>query len=115
MSIDFSKPVQTRDGRKVRILCTDGPRQCFPVVGFVDGDSFPHMWTSSGYWCQGNDRNCERDLMNVPPKKVKVEVRLVEQCKRPVAVAYADTEPSGFEEDQRKVLAVGFIELEYQP
>ncbi len=34
--IDFTKPVQTRDGRTVRILCTDA-NNGFPVVALVSG------------------------------------------------------------------------------
>lgn len=35
MAIDFMKPVKTRDGRDVRILCVDGPG-LWPVVGIVE-------------------------------------------------------------------------------
>ena len=45
--IDFSKPVKTRDGRAVRILCTDAPGG-WPVVGIVELFSHPHRWACDG-------------------------------------------------------------------
>jgi len=33
MSLDFSKPVRTRDGREVRILCADASNSK-PVIGY---------------------------------------------------------------------------------
>lgn len=49
--IDWSKPVVTRDGRKVRVLCTDRKSsQC--VVGLVantvDGSEELHSWHHDG-------------------------------------------------------------------
>lgn len=35
MPIDFTKPVQTRGGLPVRILCTDLKSEQYPVVGLV--------------------------------------------------------------------------------
>jgi hypothetical protein len=82
MSLDFTKPVQTRDGRKVRILCVDGITEVdgkkYPIVGFFEdgGSLFPQVWGIDGtYRYENSDRD---DLINVPPpkKKVQVEVRL---------------------------------------
>jgi hypothetical protein len=40
--IDYTKPVQTKEGRKVRILCTNGPHKTYPVIGIVPGqESIP--------------------------------------------------------------------------
>lgn len=72
MKIDLTKPVQTRDGRPVRIVCTDAPGSC-PVVGFCTelspGQKYtaPETWTAEGAYLPG----CEddyRDLINVPKK-----------------------------------------------
>ncbi len=55
--LDFTKPVTTRDGRAVRILCTDGQGRR-PVVGFVEGDEYPSTWSKDGtfhpyaYWME---------------------------------------------------------------
>ena len=66
--IDLTKPVQTRDGRKVRVLCTDGPEE-FPIAGYVEGATMPSIWASDGKF---NPRsNCAYlDLINVPEKRV---------------------------------------------
>lgn len=66
--IDFAKPVQTRDGRKVRILCTD--RKPEPgghtVIGLVTsgGIEWTYAWPSSG---QYTDKPGPDDLINTPP------------------------------------------------
>ncbi len=82
MTLDLTKPVQTRDGRKVRILCTDRNGSKHPVVGLIDtyGDrklEMPHTWTSDGKF-NSVEVDHEADLVNVPPAKktVQVEVRL---------------------------------------
>ena len=45
--IDFTKPVQTRSGKSVRILCTDGPQEC-EVVGIVEGEHVVRTWELNG-------------------------------------------------------------------
>lgn len=79
MSIDFTKPVQTVDGRKVRILCTDRVDNLYPIVGLVidRGIESTHCWTRTGRDTFG-EHDSPWDLINVPPrkKKVRVEVRL---------------------------------------
>lgn len=62
--LDLTKPVQTRDGRKVRLLCTDGPGN-HPVVGFIDGSLYAHSWTYDGYQYSRAD-NSDADLINTP-------------------------------------------------
>ena len=67
--IDFNKPVQTRDGRKVRILCTDA-NSAFPVVGLIiDGGEFDTLetWDSTGC-CYEKRTADEDDLINVPER-----------------------------------------------
>lgn len=57
--IDFTKPVRTRDGRKVRILCTDddSPR---PIIGLLHGIG-PLSWTETGMF-SGADNGHDFDL-----------------------------------------------------
>lgn len=62
--IDMNKKYQTRDGRKVRILCTDGPDFRAPVVGVVEGDWFITVWPSSGE--HTTQEPCQRDLIPAP-------------------------------------------------
>lgn len=63
-TLDLSKPVQTRDGRKVRILCTDrrGPA---PVIGLVECASSEALllWSKDGKF---SDYISPSDLVNVP-------------------------------------------------
>lgn len=67
-SIDLSRPVQTRDGRKVRILCTDAKGD-MPVHGLIDNGHYeiPWAWYRSGE----TKRNLEisADLINIPTKR----------------------------------------------
>jgi len=51
MKISLDKKYRTRDGRNVRVLCTDGPCNTYPVVGYIMGRSSAtdyEEWTSSG-------------------------------------------------------------------
>lgn len=57
-------PCQTRDGLKVRILCTDGQNPTYPVTGFIDGYFAPSQWTLLGKLYKNNDD--DRDLINIP-------------------------------------------------
>lgn len=47
---DPAKPCTTRDGRKVRILCTDA-RGDYPIIGIVDCGDFEHprKWRNDGW------------------------------------------------------------------
>jgi hypothetical protein len=75
--LDFTKPVQTRDGRKVRIICTNAglvyqgvPN---PIIGTVAGLGFPMSWADDGSctleW--GEDRS----LVQVPePRTMFINV-----------------------------------------
>lgn len=58
--IDWTKPVETRDGRKVRVLCTDGPGEQ-PVVGLLDG--FPTTWCLDGRFHVGHGRDHGADIV----------------------------------------------------
>lgn len=46
--IDFNKPVQTKDGKYVTILTSDGPDASFPVVGYVEGRKAVLTWDMDG-------------------------------------------------------------------
>ena len=49
--IDITKQYSTRDGRPVRLLCTDGPRPGHPVIGIIGCDDFVCHWTLEGGFC----------------------------------------------------------------
>ena len=61
--IDWTKPVRTKDGRAVRVLCTDGPGD-YPVVGLVLEIAEPQTWTIGGQFLDDTTRNL--DLENAP-------------------------------------------------
>lgn len=66
--LDLTKPVQTRDGRAVRIYVTDGEGDQ-PVVGAVTSEecSNPRAWNADGTYFA--DRSLSSwDLLNVPEK-----------------------------------------------
>lgn len=63
--IDWTKPVRTKDGRAVRVLCTDGPGD-YPVVGFVEGKTTPITWTIYGY--RNANAVDDTDLENAPQR-----------------------------------------------
>lgn len=55
MTISMDKKYRTRDGRDVRLLCVDGPKD-YPVIGVVEGDNCPSSWTASGKIVEHQDR-----------------------------------------------------------
>ena len=75
MPVDFSRPVQTRDGRKVRILCTDRKGVgAYSVIGLVSQDNDAESLTewridgTGGYHTASGVHFKERELVNVPEK-----------------------------------------------
>lgn len=66
--IDWTKPVRTKDGRAVRVLCTDGPGE-YPVAAYIEGERNPRSWTLDGYF-HINERHRTLDLENAP-RRVK--------------------------------------------
>lgn len=63
--IDWTKPVRTKDGRVVRVLCTDGPGD-YSVIGIIDGECRCRTWTLDGIELTGNTGPC--DLENAPQR-----------------------------------------------
>lgn len=68
MAIDWTKPVETKDGRKVRVLATDIPGE-FPVWAAV-GSAAPNFstYTLDGY-VYDEKRPSPMDVVNTPVKK----------------------------------------------
>ena len=63
--IDWTKPVRTKDGRSVRVLCTNGPGK-YPVAGYVEGEYRPRTWLLDGVELIGTVGPC--DLENAPQR-----------------------------------------------
>lgn len=69
--IDWSKPVQTRDGTLVSILSRKG-RGIFPVIGYIGDATEVDTWTAEGKYRRIASQ--PEDLMNVPEKPMQKEV-----------------------------------------
>jgi hypothetical protein len=65
--VDFSKPVQTRDGRPVELVTTNGRGQ-YHVLGYIDKNDTFTQWTAEGKFL--NEHESYADLVNVPVKRV---------------------------------------------
>jgi hypothetical protein len=66
---DLTKPVQTKNGLDVRILCTDADN-VYPVIGLIkprQGREKLAQWTEDGSFLKGLMNN-DYDLVNVPTK-----------------------------------------------
>lgn len=63
--LDFTKPITTRDGRDVRILCKDGPNLIYPVIVIIEGDTTPTACTLNGN-CGYTDHQNTGDIINKP-------------------------------------------------
>lgn len=61
--IDWSKPAETRLGRKIRVLCTDGPDLNWPVIGIIDGQNWTTSWSVDGRALQRHGDDC---AVNIP-------------------------------------------------
>ena len=74
MTLDLSKPVRTKSGHPVRILCTDAKDPFYSVVGLVlmGTPATEHLvtWTKDGYQFSRTAVPSENDLVNVPQKHV---------------------------------------------
>ena len=51
-----SRQVVTRNGRKVRIICTDFDNPDFPVVGEINGYKWPISFTTNGEAIKGSQQ-----------------------------------------------------------
>lgn len=59
-----SRQVVTRDGRKVRIICTDFDNPDYPVVGEIKGNKWPISFSINGEAIKG--RQLYNDLFFAP-------------------------------------------------
>lgn len=66
-TFDPTKPVQTRDGRKARILLTNLAGNEYPIVAVYEdeeGDEYSETYRLDGY-CYSS-RESDKDLVNIP-------------------------------------------------
>lgn len=66
MTFDTTKPVQTRDGRKARIICVDRKSHNRPIVALIsdaDGVERSAYFTADGQW--NSREQGSTDLVNI--------------------------------------------------
>ena len=68
---DGNRRAQTRDGRPVTLITTQG-REPWPVVGYIGGCNSLSKWGLDGKFTENMDR--ETDLTNIPEPKRSGEV-----------------------------------------
>lgn len=104
MTVDLTKPVQTRDGRKARILATNLNSEK-PIVGVVKEEDSDRVVT---YYKNGRCyvfSSCPDDLVNVP-ERVSRWINLYWPCDYPTSRQEADREAS--------ITRTGIIEVIYE-
>lgn len=74
MTFDPTKPVQTRDGRPARIICTDAKHsdptfKIWALIPNKNGNETPYPFAADGSW--GGHFNNQMDLVNVPERTSK--------------------------------------------
>jgi len=71
MTFDPTKPVQTRDGRKARIICTDANNHQ-PIVALIteqDGHEYTRDYTKDGFYFMCSEQSSS-DLINIPERRI---------------------------------------------
>ena len=61
-----NREVVTRDGRKVRIICTDFDNPDYPIIGGIKGSIWPRSFATNGLLVKGNEH--PDDLFFAPTK-----------------------------------------------
>jgi hypothetical protein len=79
--VDWNKPIQTRDGRKARVICRDADMGGgFNYICLIHNGTSEHAVT---YLCSGHTRfdKCENvdDVINVPEEH-EIEVKVCKYC-----------------------------------
>ncbi len=90
MTFDPTKPVQTRDGRKARIICTDLRHPWYSMaVAIADENGLETIscYSKSGRWDERYDD--ENSLVNIPEKR-KYWVVMAKECGLPMSGTYCD-------------------------
>lgn len=62
---DPTKPVQTRDGRKARIICTDRKSPSFPIIALIEAGSGREQFDSFSSEGKLGTGQCDMDLINI--------------------------------------------------
>ena len=108
MTIDLTKPVQTADGRKARVLCTDRAEGQWPVVALITGiDGRESIY---GYNLLGKHLYYrDLDLINIDttPKNLRIAREAAAQVWADMgAVEIAKRYRAGGHDDRTEILAI---------
>ena len=71
-NFDPTKPVQTRDGRPARIICTDKDQLQYSIVALVrdlSGVEVAKSYTATGQYHSGAGALSSSDLVNIPERR----------------------------------------------
>ena len=70
VKFDPTKPVQTRDGRKARIICTDRKSTVYPLVGLILNGETEYLteWDLNGKHRSNGFFDSVNDLINIPER-----------------------------------------------
>lgn len=70
-NVDWTKPIQTRDGRKARVICTDAKksRSVIVLVENSSGGEHVHDYEDNGSHYSVNSEAHVLDVINVPEKR----------------------------------------------
>ena len=77
MTIDWTKPIQQRNGRAARVLATDLKQSIYPIAAAAYDDKGIERvatYMPDGRFLATSYGNGDRDLINVPPKPVITEL-----------------------------------------
>ncbi|NIA67799.1 hypothetical protein HBA54_04275 [Pelagibius litoralis] len=121
MTFDPTKPVQTRDGRKARIICTDRRTTVYSILALItenDGYEYIESYTKAGHRYGDEDcDSCSVDLINIPeePKTAKVWVAVFEADGEIYCTSSYLTRKQALENGGRNAIACVPVTITYRP
>lgn len=115
--LDFTKPVQTRDGNHVKVFLDDRGSK-YPVVGayLFDNQWWAANWTQSGEWIDRRhhgirtDANAHLDLIQAPPPKHKRWVNVYPKDSHVISTAHESRE---YADEYAHESRIACIEIEF--
>lgn len=81
--IDMTKKYQTRDGRKVRLLCTNRNSSEYPVVALIGKDEDLDAYTADGRYFSKRGLSNSKDLIEVIPRSLSFKDAVSEVIEHP--------------------------------
>ncbi len=118
-SAKAGKPVCTRDGRQVRIICFDKKNDYYPIVALVeiDGKECIFQYTKDGEYLDGNENCSHYNLMMLPEKKegwVNVYHGLNEISERVCGDIVSNTKEEAIQHAQNEASYITTVKIEWE-